>query len=132
MVLFAERYIDMSRFDLFIPVPLHKVKLRERAFNQSRALASHLSKRFNVPSLNSNLIRERAGKPQIELPKTERLERIKGSFRIMDPAPIKDKNILLVDDVFTTGATADECSKVLKGAGAGSVEVFALAQCRRS
>ena len=128
MIHFAESHIDMSRFDWLIPVPLHTVKHRERTFNQSEALAVYLSKRFGVPVLNNNLVRARPGRPQITLPENKRSEEVRGSFRIKKAALIKNKAVLLIDDVFTTGATVNECSKVIKKAGAGSVEAFTLAR----
>ena len=128
MIGFAEKYIDMRRFDWLIPVPLHRVKQRQRAFNQSAVLGACLSGRFKVPMLNGNLSRIRPGKPQMMLPKARRLNDIKGSFKIKNPDPLKGKAVLLVDDVFTTGATVNECSKVIKEAGAGLVEIFTLAR----
>jgi len=128
MIGFAEKYIDMHRFNWLIPVPLHRVKYRERTFNQSAILASELSKRFKIPMLKNNLFRAHLGKPQMTLSKDKRLEEIKDSFKIKKPSLLKDKSVLLIDDVFTTGATANECSKVLKGAGVRLVEVLTLAR----
>ncbi len=128
MIEFAEKHIDMQRFDRLIPVPLHRVKHRERTFNQSTILAAYLSKRFKIPMLDNNLLRIRMGKPQMVLPKNKRYKEIKGSFKMQNPALIKGEIVLLIDDVFTTGATVNECSKVIKEAGAVSVEVFTLAR----
>jgi ComF family protein len=128
MIEFAEKYIDIRRFDWLIPVPLHRVKQRQRTFNQSAILGACLSKRFRLPMLNGNLCRIRQGKPQMMLPKSKRLKEIKDSFRIKNTIPLKARTVLLVDDVFTTGATVNECSKVIKEAGARSVEVFTLAR----
>jgi ComF family protein len=127
MIEFAEKYIDMHRFNWLLPVPLHRVKYRERTFNQSAILATELSKRFKTPMLKNNLLRVRLGKPQMTLPKDKRLENIKDSFKIKNPSLLKDKSVLLIDDVFTTGATVNECSKVLKEGGAITVEVLTLA-----
>lgn len=125
---FAGKYMDMNCFDLIIPVPLSAAKLRERSFNQASALASALSRRFKIPCITNNLIRIKSGRPQVELKRTARLKEIKGAFKLKDPDMLKDKSVLLIDDVFTTGATVGECSKVLKRAGAKYVEVFTLAQ----
>lgn len=130
MIEFAEKHIDMRRFDWLIPVPLHRVKYRERTFNQSTILAVHLSRRFRISMLNNNLTRTRMGDPQMMLSKNKRLKDIKGSFRIQNPILLKDKTVLLIDDVFTTGATVNECSKVIKEAGAALVEVFTLARAK--
>lgn len=128
MIEFIKDHIDMQRYNWLIPVPLHRVKHRERTFNQSEILATHLSKRFKIPILKNNLIRKRLGKPQMMLPKDKRLEDIKDSFKIKDPTTLKDKSVLLIDDVFTTGATANECSKILKETGASLVDVLTLAR----
>lgn len=128
MCRFAERHIEMQRFDWLAPVPLHSVKQRERTFNQSKILSLHLSRRFGVPTLRNNLIRIRQGRPLMMLSKEKRLEDISGAFTVKDASLVKDRSVLLIDDVFTTGATANECSRVLKEAGAGVVEVFTLAR----
>ena len=128
MINFAEERIDMGRFDYLIPVPLHRVKHRERTFNQSQILTAYLSKRFRIPVLKNNLVRTRLGKPQMMLPKNKRLEDIKDSFKTKNSFLLKDKSVLLIDDVFTTGATVNECSKILKEAGVSSVEVLTLAR----
>jgi len=125
---FAERHIEMQRYDLLAPVPLHSVKQRERTFNQSEILSLHLSRKFGVPTLKNNLVRIRQGRPLMMLSKKNRLEDISGAFTVKDASLLKDRSVLLIDDVFTTGATANECSKVLKEAGAGPVEVFTLAR----
>lgn len=118
----------MQRYNWLIPVPLHRVKHRERTFNQSEILATHLSKRFKIPILKNNLIRTRLGKPQMRLTKDKRVEDIKGSFKIKDSFLLKGKSVLLVDDVFTTGATVNECSKILKDEGTSLVDVLTLAR----
>lgn len=128
MIEFAEKYIDIRRYNWFIPVPLHRVKHRERTFNQSAILAAHLSKRFKIPVLKNSLLRTRLGKPQVMLPKNKRLEDIKNSFKIKNSSLLKDKSVLLIDDVFTTGATVNECSKILKEAGTSSIEILTLAR----
>lgn len=128
MIKFAESYMDMWRYDWLIPVPLHRVRHRERTFNQSEILAAHISKRFKISMLKNNLVRTHLGKPQVMLSKNKRFEDIKDSFRVKNPSLIKDKSLLLIDDVFTTGATVDECSKVLKEVGANSVDVLTLAR----
>ncbi len=128
MIEFADKHIDMQRFDWLIPIPLHRVKEKERSFNQSTILARYLSRKFKIPLLHKSLIRTRMGESQMALPKDKRLKAIKGSFRIKKPSLLKDQIVLLVDDVFTTGSTANECSKVIKEAGADHVEVLTLAK----
>lgn len=118
--------------DIIIPVPLHKKRLNERGFNQSLLIAHYLSKRLCIPLSIDGLQRVRWTRPQIELSKDERLKNVRGAFAIgagLKPvSTIKDKMVILVDDVYTTGATVNECSKVLRKAGASEVVVFTLAR----
>jgi ComF family protein len=128
MAEFVEKYVEMKRYNWFIPVPLHRVKHRERTFNQAEVLAAHLSRRFNIPMLKRNIVRIRLGTPQVMSPKSKRLEDIKDSFKTKNSHLLKNTSVLLIDDVFTTGATANECSKVLKKAGVNRVDVLTLAR----
>ena len=118
--------------DIIIPVPLHKKRLNERGFNQSLLIAHYLSKRLCIPLSMDGLQRVRWTRPQIELSRHERLKNVRGAFAVLaglKPAHIiKDKRVILVDDVYTTGATVNECAKVLKKAGANEVVVFTLAR----
>jgi ComF family protein len=111
-----------------LPVPLHPKRLREREFNQSLLLAKEISKTLKIPLIKDNLQRIRWTRPQIELKGEERLKNVKGAFSLKDPKTIEGKSLLLIDDVYTTGATVRECSKVLKKAGAEKVYVFTLAR----
>lgn len=118
--------------DIIIPVPLHKRRLNERGFNQSLLIAHYLSKRLCIPLSIDGLQRVRWTRPQIELSKDERLKNVRGAFAIgtgLKPDTIlKNKTVVLVDDVYTTGATVNECAKVLKKAGANEVVVFTIAR----
>ena len=125
---FAEKHIDIQGFDCIIPVPLHRVKHRERTFNQAALLAASLSKKFKLPLLGNTLTRIRLDKPQIMLPKNRRLKDIKDAFKIRKSHLLKNKAVLLIDDVFTTGATVNECSRILKEAKVKKIEVLALAR----
>lgn len=104
------------KFEFIAPIPMHKKKLRSRKFNQSCIIANELSKKLSTPIIRDLLIKKRYDKSQTELTAKQRQNNIKGSI-IINPkykTIIKDKNILLVDDVFTTGATINECCKILK------------------
>lgn len=114
--------------ELIVPVPLHKTRLKERGFNQSLFLAKGLAKTYNLPIDYLNLKRIRATDHQINLKGKERIINVKDAFATEDKAAFKDKNILLIDDVYTTGATVGECSRVLKKAGAKNVDVLTLAR----
>jgi len=130
------RYFDAGSVDLVVPVPLHMKKLRQRGFNQAlllmrewEKLSSGQSGTEGVFRINGHsLVRERQTQPQTRLTRKERQSNIKNAFSVCDAPAVAEKNILLVDDVFTTGATVDECAKVLLNAGAKKVHVLTLAR----
>lgn len=121
------RYWEPYSIDLLLPVPLHPKRLRERGFNQSLLLAKALSHRTGIP-FQKRLIRKRNPTPPLmELSRVERERTIRGSFYVMNKENLKGKKILLIDDVYTTGATVNECARVLRFAGAARVDVLTLA-----
>jgi len=124
----AEQVRMTAHLDLAIPVPLHRQRLRQRGFNQALILAHGISERFSVPLLYDNLTRLRSTRPQVELSGHERTENVKGAFGLARPSEVRDKRILLIDDVFTTGATMNSCAKVLRRAGAKDVVALAVAR----
>jgi ComF family protein len=113
--------------DVVVPVPLHRNRLRKRGFNQSLLIAREVAKKLRAPVDYINLKRVRATDPQINLRIKEREDNIKGAFVVKDDMAFRDKNVLLIDDVFTTGATIRECAKALNKAGA---EVYVLTLAR--
>ncbi|MBI3813303.1 MAG: ComF family protein [Nitrospinae bacterium] len=114
--------------ELIVPVPLHIKRLKERGYDQSYILAEGVGRELNIPVSYKNLTRIRYTTPQVELSGNERLKNVKGAFSIKDEFEIKGKGILLIDDVFTTGATIRECVKVIRGAGADKVYVLTVAR----
>lgn len=103
------------------PIPLHSARERQRGFNQSSLLAEKLAENLNLRIVTS-LIREKNTKPQAEIEGLEkRQENIAGCFNVKNNDEIKGKNILLIDDVFTSGSTLNEAAKVLKAAGAKKI-----------
>ena len=114
--------------DVVLPVPLHPVRLRQREFNQSLLLAHELSRGLKMPLLFDVLERSRWTRPQVELDGEERRKNVRKAFSIKRPEQIVGLRILLIDDVYTTGATVNECAKVLKKAGAKTVHVLTLAR----
>ncbi len=112
--------------DLIIPVPLHPTKAMFREFNQSKILASSLSREFGIPA-SDVLTKVKRTKPQSDLKKDERLLNLKGVFKIKDLTKVAGKAMLIIDDVLTTGSTLGECSKILMDAGAGKVQALTLA-----
>ena len=120
--------IDFTDYSLIIPVPLHIKRLRERGFNQSLILARAIGKKRQIPVNFSLLKRHKFTLTQTGSNKTERKQNIKGAFEVSDKENIAGKNIILVDDVYTTGATINECAKTLIKAGAQKVTVLTLAR----
>lgn len=121
-------YWESKMIDLLIPVPLHKGRLRKRGFNQSLLLVKELSYRLGIPYQERILRKIRPTTPQVNLSGRERERAVKGVFKIFKGKELKGKAILLVDDVYTTGTTVNECSKVLMSEGAKRVDVFTLAR----
>lgn len=118
---------------VLIPVPLHWLRLLKRRYNQAAVLTSAVAKILNRPAWNDALTRTRATPPQGHKKVKERHDNVAKAF-VLNPAyseKIKERNILLLDDVFTTGATVEECAKVLKAAGAKTVNVIAVARVVR-
>jgi len=111
-----------------IPVPLHPRRLRERGFNQALLLARVLKKRYSMALATRILKRWRWTEPQVNLSGKVRKKNVKGSFIISNPMAVKEKNILLLDDVYTTGATINESGRTLLKAGANEVYVLTLAR----
>jgi len=138
MLLFAAfiRFWDIDKIDLVVPVPLHLKKLRERGFNQAHLLIRNWKRlamdlKIVIPDImidGNILVRSRWTEPQTGLGRKKRMKNIKNAFKINDCSRIAGKRILLVDDVFTTGATVNECAKTLIGDGAKRVDVLTLAR----
>jgi ComF family protein len=114
--------------DVIIPVPLHPARLRAREFNQSLLLADQLSRYLARPVSATNLVRIVATDPQTTLTRQARLRNLRKAFEIRRPQDLAEKRILLVDDVFTTGTTLNECAKTLLKAGTGPVFALTLAR----
>jgi ComF family protein len=123
---------------LVVPVPLHRAKFNERGFNQARSLAAHalaeLHKthpEWRLTLAANSLMRLRATASQAGLTPRMRRLNVRGAFVVADPAAVKSKHILLVDDILTTGATARAAARSLAQAGAASIWVATLARARR-
>jgi ComF family protein len=128
MIEFMKEYnLPINEIDFIIPVPLHKTRLREREFNQSEVLSLHIAKEFKKDVLNDVLARNRYTKTQTDLEINERMSNVEGSFSVVNNQCIKGRNFLLIDDMFTTGATSSEAALTLKRAGANKVFVLTLA-----
>lgn len=132
LALLAAEHLDgfVAEFaaDLLLPVPLHTKRLRQRGFNQALLLAEIFSRRWQLPLLRHNLQRCRWTEPQVNLSAAARAENVRGAFSVAEPETLAGTRILLVDDVYTTGSTARECSRVLRNAGAAAVGVMTVAR----
>jgi ComF family protein len=128
---FMERAIPIDQsFDAVVAVPLHWRKRWQRGFNQAELLARHIAKRRGAPLVGA-LKRKRSTAVQATLAVAGRHRNVEGAFAIRDKAAVAGKRILLIDDVMTTGATANACAGVLKRAGAKSVSLVTLARVDR-
>ena len=128
MMLVAGRDIWEKGVDVMIPVPLHYTRILKRRFNQSALLAKEINKLNGIPVDFGSLGRRRKTRPQVEFSGHERINNVKGAFIVKNPARIKGKRILLLDDVMTTGSTLKECALALKRAGAKSVDTLTIAR----
>jgi len=113
--------------DLIVPVPLHMDRLRERGYNQAALLARELSERSGLPLEEGSLVRIRETAPQVALKADERRKNVKGAFRGQGEK-LKDRQVLLIDDVSTTGATLEACAEALREKGARSIWALVLAR----
>ncbi len=123
-----DEYFSFSNIDILIPVPLHPRRLRERGFNQSLLLARVISRLKKIPLACHLLERVRYTPPQTQLSGSEREKNVRGAFCLRSNHFLAEKTVLLIDDVFTSGATVNECTRVLKEAGAREVQVLTLAR----
>jgi len=130
------RYWETDRFDMIMPVPLHKKKLRLRGFNQAHLLLKDWPRAAamltgGIESLHIEtdvLVRKKWTRPQTGLGRKGRISNIKNAFDLTDAFLVKGRRILLVDDVFTTGSTVNECARILIHGGAECVDVLTLAR----
>ncbi|WP_299981329.1 ComF family protein [Desulfobacula sp.] len=130
------RHYAISRIDLIMPVPLHKKKLRERGFNQAFLLIRNFVKRYQQVFEQSPLweidtialARIKKTQPQTGFDIEQRKSNLKNAFKVVNQKTIENKHILLIDDVFTTGATCNEAARVLLKHGAKKVDALVLAR----
>ncbi|MGH7960624.1 MAG: ComF family protein [Candidatus Binatia bacterium] len=115
-------------YHLIVPVPLHVQRLRWRGFNQSLILSQAIGHAYGILVDPFVLRRIRSTLPQTQLSESERRVNVHGAFAVSPPERLKEKRVLLVDDVYTSGATVEECARVLRRGGAEVVDVFTLAR----
>lgn len=126
----AQHPLFKENYDAILPVPLHIKRLRRRGYNQSQLLAAELG-RTGGSGIKDNpwlLQRIRPTLSQAGMKRKERIKNLKGAFMLRKGATVKGMSLLLIDDVYTTGSTVEECAKVLKKGGAEKVNVLTLAR----
>ena len=117
--------IPVNEMDVIIPVPLSASREKQRGYNQSKLLAEEICRHYPIPLDDSSLKKIKDVAPQFELSRKERLRNVRGAFR---SSPLPGKSVLLIDDIYTTGATVREASSALKAAGAKNVYALTLAR----
>ena len=118
---------DLTPWDALVPVPLYPLRKRERGFNQAEELARTLGKRVGLPVMNV-LKRVKKTEAQAKLRRSERLRNQMNAFELKSEFDLQGKKLLIIDDVFTTGATVNACAQILKQAGASSLSALTVAR----
>lgn len=126
--LMIDRLPLLGHVDVIMPVPIHRERLRQREFNQSLLLADQIGRVLGVPVSYTNLIRIIYSPAQTELSRKARLKNLRGTFTVQYPNEVRTQRVLLIDDVFTTGTTVNECAKSLRKAGSSDVLVLTLSR----
>ena len=124
----AKPVLRREEWDFIVPVPLHPLKLREREFNQAERLAAHLSRATGIPMHDRLLCRINPTTTQTKLARDQRAANVKNAFALRTAQKLDRLRFVVVDDVFTTGATTNACAKVLRAAGAAEVAVWTVAR----
>jgi ComF family protein len=124
---YGENLLVQKEYDAIVPVPLHSKRLRQRGYNQALILAKAAGKAWGIKVDINSLERVKWTTPQTVLSKIERRKRIRGSFNCR-PERVRDKNLLIIDDIYTSGSTVSECARILKKNGALKVDVLTLAR----
>ena len=122
-----ERHFAGRRFDAIVPVPLHPLRQRDREFNQAEVLAEGLARRTGLPLLRA-LRRVKSTDKQSTLDRRGRRENLRGAFELAKGTVVRDTDLLMIDDVFTTGSTVNACARVLRAGGARRVDVLTVAR----
>jgi ComF family protein len=121
------KHFQSHEFDMIVPVPIHRSRLVHRGFNQAIILGERLSAGTGIPLYRTALRKVKDTVPQVGLPRAERLLNVRGSFAVSRREVVKDRRILLIDDVATTGSTINEAAKVLMKGKAQRVDALVLA-----
>jgi len=130
LALKLQNTIQLDQIDMIIPVPLHRSRQKLRGYNQAELIAECAAKLLSTPLAANILIKTSESKSQSVLSRNERLSNIEGMFKVINAHAVYKKNILIVDDIVTTGSTINQCSKALKQSGASSIIAGVIATTR--
>lgn len=119
---------NIKKYDTIMPVPISKKRYKERGYNQSYLIAKEIAKHTNLEIMNNCLIKTKNIIEQSKLNRKERKINIQGAYELKNKQLIKNKKILLIDDIYTTGSTVNECSKMLRKAEVQKIGVLTLAK----
>lgn len=125
---YQKKYLQLDFYDIIIPVPISKKRLKQRGYNQSYLIAKELAKILNIEVDNQILQKIKNNSAQSILNKNEREHNVKNVYKLFSNKNIIGKKILLIDDIYTTGSTVNECSKILKLAKVAKIDVLTLAK----
>lgn len=119
----------LETYDIIMPVPIHKKRKAQRGYNQSALIARKLAEKFEKLQIEeNNLEKQKNTIEQSKLTKKQRIENAKNVYKINNKEKIKNKSVILIDDIYTTGSTANECAKVLKENGAKNIVIITIAK----
>ena len=119
---------QIKKYDIIMPVPISKKRFSARGYNQSSLIAKNFANMLNLDYTEKVLIKFKDNKPQSEMKQDTRKSNVKGVYKVINKEKIYKKTVLIIDDIFTTGNTVDECAKVLKENDAECVGIFTLAK----
>lgn len=117
----------LKKYDIIIPVPMYKKRKQSRGYNQTELISKKLAKDLKIESSNKVLRKVIDTKKQSTLTKKERIKNVENAFNVVNSKSIENKNVILFDDIFTTGSTLNECSRMLKLAGTKEIAILTIA-----
>jgi ComF family protein len=124
-----EKFVEkIKTYDIILPIPVSKKRERTRGYNQSELIATEMARLVNIKVANNCLYKEKEIISQSNLNKEERAENIKGAFSVYNSKKLVNKNVLIVDDVYTTGSTVNECSRLIKETGCNKIGILTIAK----
>ena len=118
----------IKKYDVIIPVPISKKRKKKRGYNQSELVANELAQKLNQDIWTDIIIKKKDNKPQSELNKLERIKNVEDIYKINKPIEVKNKKVLLLDDIYTTGSTVNEIARKLKQTQTQEIGVITLAK----